>query len=152
MLRNSLLVQKGIRKKKSTGEKMIDLQRKTFTIPNNWTFDFCTVDESCVARPDLIAQYIYGADIYGDLICKINGISNPLEINEGDILIIPSINDIQKFFIKDSYEEGENIINADGTVVGKAKGKSKKDKRRANEAIMGDVRYRIDSAQKVIVY
>lgn len=47
-----------------------------------------------IARPDLISLALYGTDKYGDIICKVNGISNPFELNEGDIIMYPTINDI----------------------------------------------------------
>lgn len=48
------------------------------------------VNKYYVARPDLISLAVYGDDKYADLICKINGISNPFELNEGMILFIPN--------------------------------------------------------------
>ena len=49
------------------------------------------VNKYYVARPDLISLAVYGEDTFADIICKINGISNPFELNENDILIIPHI-------------------------------------------------------------
>lgn len=49
------------------------------------------VNEYYVARPDLISLAVYGNDEFGDMICKYNGVSNPFELNEGMILIIPPL-------------------------------------------------------------
>ena len=49
------------------------------------------VNEYYVARPDLISLAIYGNDMYGDMICKFNGISNPFELNEGMVLMLPPL-------------------------------------------------------------
>ena len=57
------------------------------------------VEKYYVARPDLISLAMYGDDKYGDIICKINGISNPFELNEGMILFIPSSEEISKLFL-----------------------------------------------------
>lgn len=53
------------------------------------------VTKDYIARPDLIAFVSYGTDAYGDLVCKLNGISNPFELNEGMILFIPYIDSLQ---------------------------------------------------------
>lgn len=50
---------------------------------------FVTVNKYCVARPDLVSFMLYGTDKYADILCKMNGISNPFELNEGMILIYP---------------------------------------------------------------
>ena len=42
---------------------------------------------------------MYGDDKYADIICKVNGISNPFELNENDIVYIPSID-----FLDDCYK------------------------------------------------
>ena len=56
------------------------------------------VEKYYVARPDLISLAIYGNDKYADIICKVNGISNPFELNEGMIIYTPDISDIEKMF------------------------------------------------------
>ena len=53
------------------------------------------VTKDYIARPDLVAFVTYGTDAYGDLICKLNGISNPFELNEGMILFVPYIDSLQ---------------------------------------------------------
>ena len=47
------------------------------------------VSKYYVARPDLISLAFFKDDCYADLICKLNGISNPFELNENMILLIP---------------------------------------------------------------
>lgn len=47
------------------------------------------VEEYYVARPDLISLAVYGDDKYADILCKINGISNPFELNKGMYLFAP---------------------------------------------------------------
>ena len=55
------------------------------------TGSFLVVNKYYVARPDLISLAVYGEDKYADIICKINGISNPFELNENDIIILPHV-------------------------------------------------------------
>ena len=56
---------------------------------------FITVNKYCVARPDLVSLMVYGTDKYADVLCKMNGISNPFELNEGMILVYPPAELIQ---------------------------------------------------------
>ena len=51
--------------------------------------NFVTVNKYCIARPDLVSLMMYGTDKYADIICKVNGISNPFEINEGMVIVCP---------------------------------------------------------------
>ena len=53
--------------------------------------EFIRVTDDYVARPDLISLAVYGTDQYADILCKINGISNPFELNADMILLIPNI-------------------------------------------------------------
>ena len=70
--------------------RMRDLLTRTWTMDVEEKLDNPTiVNEYYVARPDLIALAVLGNDKYGDVICKYNGISNPFEMNENDILIMP---------------------------------------------------------------
>ena len=59
--------------------------------------EFIRVIDDYVARPDLISLAVYGTDQYADIICKINGISNPFELNAGMILLIPNLSSITFF-------------------------------------------------------
>lgn len=65
-------------------KKEVPLRGKTIVVTKDY-----------VARPDLVAFVSYGTDAYGDLVCKLNGISNPFELNEGMILFIPYIDSLQ---------------------------------------------------------
>lgn len=49
------------------------------------------INEYYVARPDLISLAVYKTDMYADIICKLNGISNPFELNENMIIYCPDI-------------------------------------------------------------
>ena len=73
------------------GEQFYDLLVQTINPDIPITGSFLVVNKYYVARPDLISLAVYGEDTFADIICKINGISNPFELNENDILIIPHI-------------------------------------------------------------
>lgn len=127
---------------------MVDLMSKTFVFSTNFEYRLVEVTDLSVARPDILSQITYGSDQYGDLICKINGISNPLELNIGKILILPEPAYLKKFFTKETTDIDE--LSKDSTL--RPTPKHKKEKRKSNEAIDGDVRYKIDSSNRIIVY
>jgi hypothetical protein len=47
-------------------------------------------------RPDLISQSVYNNTLYAEFILKYNGISNPFSIDQGDIVLIPSLDTARK--------------------------------------------------------
>ena len=147
MLVNSLLINKGVINSKRYGEDIIDLCTQTFTIPYSFDFKTVRVNKLHIARPDLLSYHLYGSPEYGDLICKINGISNPFELNEGMYLVVPEFQDIEKFMVIDSFDNDEDRKNTNIP-----KPKARKEKRTANEAIIGDKRFRIDKENRVIIY
>jgi hypothetical protein len=121
----------------------------TFEIPKSYTYNVFEVTEEYIARPDLISYDAYGDDMFTDVICKLNGISNPFELNVGMKLIIPSPEDIMNFTLRPSNRDrDENWFNMG---VGKT-AKTRSSKRQANEAIVGDTRFKIDKSSKIIIY
>ena len=79
------------------GQKFMDLSVQTIDPEVAISGSLILVNEYYVARPDLISLAVYGTDQYADVICKINGISNPFEINENDLIILPHIEVIMDF-------------------------------------------------------
>lgn len=136
------------------GEKIYNLLDFTFRIPDEYIYDIFEVTDEYIARPDLISLDAYGDDMFADVICKLNGISNPFELNTGMKLIIPSPESILDFAIKPSLKDadvnwGPNIQSSgvEGNNI-----KIKKSKRQANEAIVGDKRFKIDRTSGIIIY
>ena len=148
MLINSNINAKPVIYSKHCGENIIHLAAGTFQPPETIRFRVVEISKSHIARPDLISKMVYNTDMYGDLICKINGISNPFELNEGMLIAIPDIEDITKFIVPDNFDD---TVESDER-SSKPKPKLKKDKRKANEAIVGDSRFKIDSDHRVIIY
>lgn len=151
MLYNSLLAQKTQIYSNRFREDIINLSSTTFILPDDFRYKVIRVSSMHVARPDLLSQHLYGSDTYGDLICKINGVSNPFELNEGMMLVVPDIADIESFYISDTWNDDisadENTSSYTNPVP-----KSKNEKRTANESIIGDQRFRIDASNRVIIY
>ena len=73
------------------GVKFQDLAVQTIDPSVEISGSFLVVNKYYVARPDLIALAVYGDDRYTDILCKVNGISNPFELNENDVIILPHV-------------------------------------------------------------
>lgn len=146
MLENSLLTGKPTIYSETLKEDIINLLSNTFHMPDNISFRIIKVEKIHVARPDIISQLVYSDSRYGDLICKFNGISNPFELNEGDILVIPDISNIDEFFQEDLFDDNVTVDKD------KPKPKKKTEKRKPNEAVIGDTRFKIDKDKRVIIY
>ena len=122
---------------------------------NNYSGQFLKVNEYYIARPDLISLAMYGDDSYGDIICKINGISNPFELNKDMVLFIPNIESIYNILNNDFMENKSEIIsNTDNISVYTKKGaqKQKNEPRTNTEQIIGDSRYIIDKSLGMVLY
>jgi hypothetical protein len=134
-------------------EDILDLMNYTFEIPESYTYNIFEVTKEYIARPDLISLDAYGDGMFADIICKLNGVSNPFELNEGMKLIIPSPEDIMKFAIQPSLKDLD--ANWGGILSGKQTNitaKNTKSKRKPNEAILGDIRFKIDKNSGIIIY
>lgn len=138
------------------GESGKDLLYKTIDINNNISGKFIEVNEYYIARPDLISLAMYSDDKYGDIICKVNGISNPFELNEGQILFIPSIDSITNItnHISDVTTKRIEISGKDNISNTNKIGaqKAKNERRSPNEQLIGDQNYIIDKSLGLVFY
>lgn len=125
---------------------VINLGDSTFNIPESYQYEIIEITERYIARPDILSYDIYGDTLYSDLLCKLNGISNPFELNKGMLVIIPSPDCIMDFMKDLKIEE------LDDYVENKPTPKNKTDKRKPNEAVVGDSRFKIDKNRGVIIY
>ena len=132
-------------------EKVINLNDPTFQIPKEFAYEILEVTEKYIARPDLLSLDIYGDSLYSDLLCKLNGISNPFELNEGAILIIPSPDVIMEFMKNPDKSERDSSAS-DSKSLNKPIAKAKNVKRKANESIIGDTRFKIDKTRGIVIY
>ena len=115
--------------------------------------EIVVVNKYYVARPDLISLAVYGTDIYGDFICKFNGISNPFELNEDMVLYMPSRYDIDNIFSK-SGEGASELLESDSSIKKKVSTYTKKktDARSPSMAVVGDTNYIIDKSNCLVFY
>ena len=145
MIFHTVLNNKNIIHSEWLDEDIYNLVDSSFIVPKLYSYEILEVTEKYIARPDLISKDIYGDTIYSDLLCKLNGISNPFELNKGMLLVIPSPNNIMEFMFKPSNNEEQELTNK--PVV-----KTKKDKRKANEAVVGDSRFKLDPTKGIVIY
>lgn len=131
-----------------SGETIMDMLTLSYVIPEGLDYIIFKVTAEYVARPDLICLAHYGSDDYVDVVCKFNGISNPFELNEGDVLALPSVSDMRRFIYSlDDIQQTFDSKNDD-----KPTPKKKQEKRKANEAVIGDKRFRIDKENRAVIY
>lgn len=131
------------------GEQVINLTDSTFRIPKEYEYEILEVTEKYIARPDLLSKDIYGDTLYSDLLCKLNGISNPFELNTGMILVVPSPDCITEFIYVPTVEECDTNENNSSN---KPIAKQKNQKRKANESVVGDTRFRINKNSGIVIY
>ena len=130
-------------------ERVKNLCDPTFRIPKSYQYEILEVTEKYIARPDILSRDIYGDALYSDLICKLNGISNPFELNKGMLLIIPSPDQIMEFMKVPDISECDTD---NSSITSKPVSKAKNEKRKANESIIGDTRFKIDKTRGVVIY
>lgn len=130
-------------------DTVFNLLDKTFVIPETFEYNVLVVDDQYIMRPDLISLDAYGDTMYADVICKLNGV-NPFEINQNMELILPSPEYITQFVVQPETDERE--VDGDGLVAYVPVSKSSVEKRKANEAVIGDKRFNIDPINGVIIY
>ena len=133
-----------------SGENHYDLLYQTFRIPKDFKYNVYVVTDEYVARPDLLSLHVYGTVNYADVLCKLNGISNPFELNNGMYIVAPDANDIPLFYTIDHSKE--DAIQSGVTIDAKKLQKKKNETRKANEQVVGDRNFRIDRNSKIVIY
>lgn len=134
-------------------EAFNDLFEPTFTIPNNYSYQAYVVTDELVARPDLMSLKIYGTPNYADVICKLNGVSNPFELNSGTVIIAPDVSYLPLFYKSPLSEaSSEKAVTKEGIKATKSLQKKKNEIRQANTSVVGDSNYKIDKDNKIIIY
>ena len=133
-----------------SGENHYDLLYQTFRIPKDFKYNVYVVTDEYVARPDLLSLHVYGTVNYADVLCKLNGISNPFELNDGMYIVAPDANDIPLFYTIDHSKE--DAIQSGVTLDAKKLQKKKNETRKANEQVVGDRNFRIDRNSKIVIY
>ena len=153
MLNYKLLERKG--KIKNNDEFYYDLLRKTFDETASFSGIPLIVNKYYVGRPDLVSLALYGDDRYADILCKINGISNPFELNEDDVIVVPNIEYLQECLYK-AKQESDLIENPKKETIQKIdknnKQKRKDEDRSPNEQTIGESNFIIDKSLGLVFY
>lgn len=133
-------------------DEYIDLSPQTYYVKDNIRGELLVVNQYYVARPDLISLAIYGDDKYADIICKINGISNPFELNENDILFIPNISEL--IDLTKNQDNPSKLVSESSDLLKKNYDMRKKlsEKRSPNEMVISDSNYIIDHSLGLVFY
>ncbi len=141
---------------KLKGEEIYDLlSGPTFVNKKLNNGNFLVVNKYYVARPDLISLACYGEDYYADIICKVNGISNPFELNEDDLLFIPSIDFIRENTKFLNSENNDLITDADNEeIVERVSSYQKRpnEERTPNQQLVGDKNFVVDKSLGLVFY
>ena len=129
-----------------------NLLDKTFIIPSTFEYKIFVVEDQYIMRPDLISLDAYGDAMYADVICKLNGV-NPFEINSNMELVLPTPDCIMDFVIQPDAEQLETGNDALSSILSNVPvAKTRAQKRRANEAVVGDRRFNIDPVNGIVIY
>lgn len=151
MIFHPILISKTTYQSKLLGEEVYNFLCQTFEIPKEFDYDIIEITRDYIARPDLVSLTLYGTEMYADILCKLNGISNPFELNEGDKLLCPEADFMQSFMVSPIYDKFiEDSIDDNNN--NKPAPKGVKEKRSANDAVIGDNRFYIDRNRRVVVY
>lgn len=132
------------------GEQIVDLLSTTFQIPEQYQMNFVSIDKNYEGRLDLIALAAFGNEMYGDILLRLNGPSNPFEVNEGMYMILPALDEPDNFLVNPSKVWGEQT--SPNQIANKPKPKARNEKRKPNEAVVGDKRFNIDPLSKIVIY
>jgi hypothetical protein len=149
MLFSPTLARKETYRSEYLDEEIVDLLGCTFSIPESYQCQVAPIDSDYMARPDLVADEVYADDMYADLIVKLNGSGNPFELYDGQNIILPSLDNLQNFNQTPAKEWSEAYLASQST---QPKAKARNEKRKPNEAVIGDKRFNIDAQSKIIVY
>ena len=145
-----------------------NLLETTFVWPGeDFSANIIQVTSEFIGRPDLLSKEVYGSEEYAGIICKVNGISNPIELNKDMLIALPAPDILDKFVVQESldevyWSEPENQENGKNGSTGNSNTnkkyqlptpKTSTDKnRRPNEALATDKRFNIDKISKRVVY
>ena len=146
MLHNIVLDYKPSVRSAYLDEEIMNLGELTFVIPDYYEYQIIEVSERSQGRPDLLSYDLYGDTMYGGLLCKLNNIPNPFEMNAGDRIVAPTATYLDRFIVMPTSNEDEPAT------TDTPKPKRKNEKRKPNEAIVGDKRFKVDTERRLVIY
>lgn len=100
---------------KPNGDTVVDLISSTFNFNASVApaEGYCQVLPDEQARPDLVANRVYGDQQLWEALLKYNGVSNPFSLEAGYILLTPPFKDLEKLISvpKQILEKGVEITD-----------------------------------------
>lgn len=119
----------------ATGEYIIDLIDNNFEVnyynPNLVVQKLAIIREEHLCNPFLFCKDMYGDANYIDVIIKFNQITNPFSMNLNDIIVIPEIGSVDRFY-KRSADEASKILDTKSLFLNPDRA-SKSDKARLDQ-------------------
>jgi hypothetical protein len=95
------------------GETLIDFTENNFKVnyldPYLRVNKVMLVEDKHLCRPDLLCWEAYGTVDYVDALLKFNQICNPFSMSEFDIIIVPAIESLNRFYQKETKQS--TLIN-----------------------------------------
>ena len=149
MLFSPSLARKEIFHSEYLDEDIVDLLGATFNIPKSYSFAIVPIEDGFDGRADLIADAIYNDEMYEEIIMHVNGPGNPFEMAAGQIMVVPTPDSVGDFVQEPAKEWSEQYLSKQAV---KPKPKARNEKRKPNEAVIGDKRFNIDTQSKIIIY
>ena len=118
---------------KNNGDVVVDLSRKSFTMPDVAKSQPYIVPEEFAMRPDLVSLFLYKDQNQLDVLLKFNGISNPFALNKGDIIYAPTLDDLTASVALSNssaiIDKSKGVISGQRTLTPK----TQQDKNRLNQ-------------------
>jgi len=112
-----------------------------------------TVTHEYIGRPDLVSLAIYGNDRYADVLCKLNGISNPFDLNEGMELVCPVPSIVDQLIDNKTSEVDDSLVDDSPILKKETNNKKTYDEERSpNEATITDHNYTITNDNVLVLY
>ena len=96
-----------------TGEQYYDLTAPSFTyLTNQGVKALHYVMQDQAGRIDKISEIYFGTGEYIDAICIVNNLFNPFSVNEGDILVIPNLDQLNLLYRRPNPASRPNAVLA----------------------------------------
>ena len=128
-------------------EDVVDFLGPTFNIPRVFDAALVETEDGYQARPDLISKVVFMDEMYEDIICKLNNVSNPFEIDKDSKMVLPVVESLREFVVEPDRKWHEGV-----EVKKRPVPKKRSQQRKPNEAVVGDKRFYINVQDGIIVY
>lgn len=97
------------------GNQVVDLTKSIFgnQVSKGVVYSVYKVPQRMEMRIDLISDAAYGSSEYAEMVMKYSDISNPFAIEEGDLVVMPSLQTVYNDIATDILENNNIVNNTD---------------------------------------